>query len=87
MGVCKRLFGYDFIREHTVKVFTDLGVEKYHLVRCVEIGEGLLIHKTKFVNEVSEVINQFNPEIVFGFNKMPGLDLYFAADLVLLNIH
>ena len=25
-------------------------------------------------------MQDFSPDIIFGFNKMPGLDLYFAAD-------
>ena len=55
----------------------------------MEIGENGFANASKdrkFVDEVFEGINKFNPEIVFGFNKMPGLDLYFAAILVLLNI-
>ena len=71
-------------RGHTVKVFTrSWSGEIPTWLDVMEIGEKGFTNASKnrkFVNEVSEVINQFNPEIVFGFNKMPGLDLYFAAD-------
>ena len=80
LGIAEELYK----REHTLKVFTrswrgDIPT----WLDVMAIGEKGFTNASKnrkFVNEVSEAINQFNPEIVFGFNKMPGLDLYFAAD-------
>ena len=85
MGVYKKTFWYRrelYKREHTLKVFTrSWSGDIPTWLDVMEIGEKFTnASNRKFVNEVSEAINQFNPEIVFGFNKMPGLDLYFAAD-------
>ena len=33
-----------------------------------------------YVKAIKDPLDHFSPDIVFGFNKMPGLDLYFAAD-------
>ena len=71
-------------RGHAIKVFTRSwegtipdGLD------VIQIGEiGLSNHKknSNFVLKVFDEINKYSPEIIFGFNKMPGLDLYFAAD-------
>ena len=48
-----------------------------------EIGERGLTNFSKnknFVKDSQEALQEYNPDLVFGFNKMPGLDLYFAAD-------
>ena len=71
-------------RNYTLKVFTRCwSGEIPAWLDVMEIGENGFTNASKdrkFVDEVFEGINKFNPEIVFGFNKMPGLDLYFAAD-------
>ena len=48
-----------------------------------EIGERGLTNFSKnknFVKDSSLALQEYNPDLVLGFNKMPGLDLYFAAD-------
>ncbi len=48
-----------------------------------EIGERGLTNFSKnknFVKDSFEALQEYDPDLVFGFNKMPGLDLYFAAD-------
>ena len=48
-----------------------------------EIGERGLTNFSKnknFVKDSYEALQEYDPDLVFGFNKMPGLDLYFAAD-------
>ncbi len=48
-----------------------------------EVGERGLTNFSKnknFVKDSSIALEEYNPDLVFGFNKMPGLDLYFAAD-------
>ena len=71
-------------RGHDIKVFTRSweGIIPDGL-DVIQIGEiGLSNHKknSNFVLKVFDEINKYSPEIIFGFNKMPGLDLYFAAD-------
>ena len=34
----------------------------------------------RFAAQLSRVVAEFAPHLVVGFNKMPGLDLYYAAD-------
>ena len=49
----------------------------------VELGiSGITNHKRNinFFNKVKKELETYDPDLVFGFNKMPGLDLYFAAD-------
>ena len=80
LGIAEELYK----RNYTLKVFTrSWSGEIPAWLDVMEIGENGLTNASKdrkFVDEVFEGINEFNPEIVFGFNKMPGLDLYFAAD-------
>jgi len=48
-----------------------------------EIGERGLTNFAKnknFVKDSYEALKEYKPNLVLGFNKMPGLDLYFAAD-------
>ena len=71
-------------RGHTVEVFTltwQGDVPK-------SIGENVLPQKAwfnfqkyqKFINVVSERIENGRFDLVFGYNRMPGLDAHFAAD-------
>ena len=80
LGIAEELYK----RNYTLKVFTrSWSGEIPAWLDVMEIGENGFTNASKdrkFVDEVFEGINKFNPEIVFGFNKMPGLDLYFAAD-------
>lgn len=34
----------------------------------------------KFAAQLQHAVAQFSPDIVVGFNKMPGIDMYYAAD-------
>ena len=48
-----------------------------------EFGERGLTNYSKnknFVKDSSIALEEYDPDLVFGFNKIPGLDLYFAAD-------
>ena len=48
-----------------------------------EVGERGLTNFSKnknFVKDSFVALQEYDPDLVFGFNKMPGLDLYFAAD-------
>ena len=48
-----------------------------------EIGQRGLSNFAKnknFVSDSLKALQRYKPDLVFGFNKMPGLDLYFAAD-------
>ena len=49
----------------------------------IEFGKRGLTNYSKnknFVNDSFEALQTYKPDLVFGFNKMPGLDFYFAAD-------
>ena len=80
LGISKELVA----RGHIVKVYTrSWEGDIPENIDVVEIGEKGLSNYSKNKNYVSEVmksLKNFMPDIVFGFNKMPGLDLYFAAD-------
>lgn len=45
-------------------------------------AKGLTNHKkvANFIKQIQPKIKQGNYDLVIGFNKMPGLDLYYAAD-------
>ena len=48
-----------------------------------EIGQRGLSNFAKnknFVSDSLKALQRYKPDLVFGFNKLPGLDLYFAAD-------
>ena len=48
-----------------------------------EIGQRGLSNFSKnknFVSDSLKALQRYKPDLVFGFNKMPGLDFYFAAD-------
>ena len=80
LGISKELVA----RGHIVKVYTrSWEGDIPENIDVVETGEKGLSNYSKNKNYVSEVmksLKNFMPDIVFGFNKMPGLDLYFAAD-------
>ena len=80
LGIAKELIA----RDHELKVYTrtwegaipaDLDV--------FELGKRGVSNYSKnknYVRDVHKSLQTFSPDITFGFNKMPGLDLYFAAD-------
>ncbi len=35
----------------------------------------------EFAKQLKSAISEFSPDLVIGFNKMPALDIYFAADV------
>ena len=80
LGISKELIS----RGHIVKVYTrSWEGDIPENMDVIELGEKGLSNYSKNKNYVSEVmqsLKNFIPDIVFGFNKMPGLDLYFAAD-------
>lgn len=34
----------------------------------------------KFAGRLKSAVSEFSPDLIVGFNKMPGLDVYYAAD-------
>ena len=80
LGISKELLS----RGHEIKVYTRSWEGKIPLnIDVVELGEVGFTNYSKnknYVTQVQKSIKDFLPDIVFGFNKMPGLDLYFAAD-------
>lgn len=57
--------------------------EKPKELEIIELGiKGLTNHKKNinFFEQASLFLEEINPNLIFGFNKMPGLDVYFAAD-------
>ena len=56
---------------------TPPGIDFYHLP-----GKGLSHHRQylNFAGRVRDKVRENGYQVVVGFNKMPGLDLYFAAD-------
>lgn len=69
-------------RGHTVDVFTMQweGNEEPELKITILPAKGLQNH-TRAQNFVARLFPQLTPyDLVLGFNKMPGLDIYYAAD-------
>ena len=46
----------------------------------LEKEESLIMQRIEFCERCLSFYARLSPDIIFGFNKMPGLDLYFAAD-------
>ena len=80
LGISKELV----TRGHIVKVYTRTWEGDIpENIDVIELGEKGLSNYSKnknYVNQAMKSLRNFMPDIVFGFNKMPGLDLYFAAD-------
>lgn len=80
LGVADELIS----RGHVVKAFTRSWEgpipEGLDVVVLGEKGKFNFSKNRNFVKDVYLSMQEFSPDIVFGFNKMPGLDLYFAAD-------
>ena len=80
LGITKELLA----RGHEVKVYTrswEGDIPKN--LDVVQLGEKGFSNYSKnktYVVKALKSVKDFLPDIVFGFNKMPGLDLYFAAD-------
>ena len=71
-------------REIQFKVFTrkweGAVPEGLHVKEIGERGFTNFSKNKNFVKDSSIALEDYDPYLVFGFNKMPGLDLYFAAD-------
>ena len=85
MGVVKELL----IRGHELRVYvrTWEGPIPNNL-KVIQLGEKGFSNYSKNKNyskSVKDFYEEFSPDIVFGFNKTPGLDLYFAADTCFAN--
>ena len=80
LGVAKELLE----RGNEIKVFTrSWEGDIPSSIDVTLLGEEGLTNFSKnknYVRAIKEPLDHFSPDIVFGFNKMPGLDLYFAAD-------
>ena len=80
LGVAKELLD----RGNEIKVFTrSWEGDIPSTIDVTLLGEEGLTNFSKnknYVRAIKEPLDHFSPDIVFGFNKMPGLDLYFAAD-------
>ena len=80
LGVANELI----LRGHVVKAFTRSWEgpmpEGLDVVVLGERGKFNYVKNRNFVKDVYLSMREFSPDIIFGFNKMPGLDLYFAAD-------
>ena len=50
------------------------------IIQLGETGISNYSKNKKFIKKAFKALEDFEPDIIFGFNKMPGLDLYFAAD-------
>src|SRR6056300_540652 len=76
-------------RGHILKVFTRSWEgpmpEGLDVVILGERGKSNYAKNKNFVKNASLSVQEFSPDIIFGFNKMPGLDLYFAADTCFAN--
>tara|TARA_A100001011_G_scaffold195210_1_gene203604 strand:+ start:142 stop:1254 length:1113 start_codon:yes stop_codon:yes gene_type:complete len=71
-------------RGHIIKVFTRSWEgnipEDMDVIQLGEKGLSNFSKNKNYVSEAMKSVKNFTPDIIFGFNKMPGLDLYFAAD-------
>ena len=80
LGITKELLA----RGHEIKVYTrSWEGDVPENLDVVELGEKGFSNYSKnktYVSIAFSSLKSFFPDIVFGFNKMPGLDLYFAAD-------
>ena len=80
LGITKELLA----RGHEIKVYTrSWEGDVPENLDVVELGEKGFSNYSKnktYVSKAFSSLKSFFPDIVFGFNKMPSLDLYFAAD-------
>ncbi len=71
-------------RGHQIRVYTrSWEGDIPNNIDIIELGEKGFSNYSKnkiYASKTKETIKDFLPDIVFGFNKIPGLDLYFAAD-------
>lgn len=82
---CRRFAEIAVARGHEVDVFCMRWEgEQPHGVRIVELGyRGLTNHRRcqHFVRRVQQQIEAQHYDSVVGFNRMPGLDVFYAADI------
>lgn len=80
LGVSKELLS----RGYEVKIFTRNWEGEiprdYEVTELGSRGYSNFSKNKNFVENVKRSLSRYSPDIIFGFNKMPGLDLYFAAD-------
>lgn len=71
-------------RGHTVDVYTMQwdGPREANIGVQVILVKGIQNHTriASYIEQVQPYLDQENYDLVVGFNKMPGLDVYFAAD-------
>lgn len=71
-------------RNFQIKIFTGKWTgENPEGFEIQQVGiSGITNHKRNinFTQKVKKELESYLPDLVFGFNKMPGLDFYFAAD-------
>jgi UDP-glucose:(heptosyl)LPS alpha-1,3-glucosyltransferase len=69
---------------HMIDVYTMLWDGTYEpglAIRTIPV-KGIRNHKRRedFVKQIQPYLNQGHYDLIVGFNKMPGLDVYYAAD-------
>ena len=80
MEIAKELLS----RGNSLKVYTRSWEGEFpddlEIIQLGETGISNYSKNKKFIKKAFKALEDFEPDIIFGFNKMPGLDLYFAAD-------
>ena len=80
MEIAKELLS----RGNSLKVYTRSWEgeipDDLEIIQLGETGISNYSKNKKFIKKAFKALEDFEPDIIFGFNKMPGLDLYFAAD-------
>jgi UDP-glucose:(heptosyl)LPS alpha-1,3-glucosyltransferase len=71
-------------RGHIIDVYTISWEGRYEpglAIRTIPV-KGFTNHKRRedFVKQITPLLRQGHYDLIFGFNKMPGLDVYYAAD-------
>ncbi len=85
MGVAKELLS----RGHSIRVYTRIWEGEIPKdLEVIQFGEKGLTNYSKnknFVKKAFKSLADYDPDVILGFNKMPGLDLYFASDTCFAN--
>ena len=80
MGVTKELLS----RGHDVRIYTRSWQgnvpQGFNVITTGERGFSNYSKNKKYIDFAFKHIEKDSPDILLGFNKMPGLDLYFASD-------
>ncbi len=71
-------------RGHSIRVYTAKWEgekpEQFEIIRVPQAGLSSPSKNRSFVDFIKQHIKQFPVDYLIGFNKIPGLDCYFAAD-------